>query len=184
MKILCTCPVYSMCAVCPAHHIPGTDLAIFWKLSTDHLITHAIVAIPNFSLKIWCLQRTRIFRSECKLPLMWHQADLVHSKRIHSQLQTITKYRTSCFIFHWIQNTNEGSQNLVDVTFTVLNTYVCSLDHVLRVSCMMLFMAFQMFTCSWRLLRLLWFTQCEKLPSFDNITLHTTETEQNLRKGL
>jgi hypothetical protein len=30
------------------------------------------------------------------------QSYLVHSKRIHNQFQIITKYRTSCFIFHWI----------------------------------------------------------------------------------
>jgi hypothetical protein len=31
------------------------------------------------------------------------QSYLVHSKRINSQFQTITKYRTSYFIFNWIE---------------------------------------------------------------------------------
>jgi hypothetical protein len=100
--------------------------------------------------------RKEIFRSECKLPLMWCQSYLIRSKRIHSQFQTITKYRTSYFIFQWIQNTNGCSQNMVDVTFTVLNTCISSLDDV---SCMTLFMAFPVFTCSWRLLRPFWCTQ-------------------------
>jgi hypothetical protein len=67
----------------------------------------------KFQSKIRAYKRDRIFRSQCKLPLMWCQSNLVHSKWIHSQFQTITKYRTLYFIFQWIQNTNGCSQNMV-----------------------------------------------------------------------
>jgi hypothetical protein len=145
--------------MCPVHRIPRTEEAISWKLSTKHLIAQVIVAIPNFSLKMR-LTNGQNFQEWMQAPInVTSVLSGSQQKDTKYQFQTITKYRTSCFIYHWIQSTNECTQHMVDVAFTVLNICISSLDHVSRVSCMTLFMAFPMFTCSWRLLRPFWCTQ-------------------------